>query len=769
MNRVALRPLWLFVLLCPLSCLLPFVLVAQTTSLATDTLSPCGVGLVLSGGGAKGIAHIGLIQALEEQEIPIDYITGTSIGAVIGGLYAVGLSPQEMMTLIRSRDFEMWQTGAIPAERRAYYKRSVQRPSYFSYKISLGESRVRRGFLSRTTLIAPEAMKLGVLQLFTPAELAAGGNFDRLFVPFRPVAGDLCRRRPVAFANGNLGESIRASMAFPFVFQAPEIDGTTYYDGGIYNNFPIDIMMRDFRPDFVIGSVVAENPRCPETGDLLGQLEGMVVQYTDYHVPPELGVRIRILLPEVGLLDFKRAASLYAVGYETGLRYADSIRARLDRLRPADEVQRRRRAYRATLPAWQLRQVEILGLSGGQRRYVARHFRRHDFASIRDGYYSLAADARVADLRPRVVQDSSGVQCFRLGVRVHRDLDLRLGGLLTALRQSRLYLGVGYQGMHCLATDIDVDVQLGERYRAALWSLRAELPTDLPIISTWRCLGIYERYRGQELIAPAEVPWEELRRIRWGASWQLEAPLGRCGLLRPGIAYDLIQCRCALPLTGADAETQSLPTSHYLRAELRSLRAGIELRWSQHTLQNYPDDGYDYHISAYRHFGGHLHTAAGRLPASGWWQLRGGAERYIPLLPAVRLGLSVQGVWSDMPLPTDPRLAAALSPAYRPEGHAQLMLHTDLTSRRYVAAALSPVLRLSRRASLRADLRRYQNYDRQRISTPQITWPAGVWVHDVAFLFRATPFDVALFLQRIRGDVGRTYVGIRVGSIVNWE
>jgi hypothetical protein len=97
------------------------------------------------------------------------------------------------------------------------------------------------------------------------------------------------------------------------------------------------------------------------------------------------------------------------------------------------------------------------------------------------------------------------------------------------------------------------------------------------------------------------------------------------------------------------------------------------------------------------------------------------------------------------------------------------MLHTDLISRRYVAAALSPVLRLSRRASLRADLRRYQNYDRQRISTPQITWPAGVWVHDVAFLFRATPFDVALFLQRIRGDVGRTYVGIRVGSIVNWE
>ena len=93
------------------------------------------VGLVLSGGGAKGIAHIGVIQALEENNIPIDYITGTSMGAIVGGLYAAGYTPQEMLDLLLSRDFSYWSTGRIDPNQVYYFTKSAQTPSLIDVPI----------------------------------------------------------------------------------------------------------------------------------------------------------------------------------------------------------------------------------------------------------------------------------------------------------------------------------------------------------------------------------------------------------------------------------------------------------------------------------------------------------------------------------------------------------------------------------------------------------------------------------------------------------
>lgn len=151
------------------------------------------VGLVLSGGGAKGIAHIGMIKALEENDIPIDYITGTSMGAIVGGLYAAGYSPDEMMTLIKSEDFQNWMSGKVEDRFQYYFRNENPTPEMFNLNIWLKDSTSsNKNFLLPSNLINPRQMNIVFTQLFGPASASSDYDFNYLMVPF-----SLCRFRCV--------------------------------------------------------------------------------------------------------------------------------------------------------------------------------------------------------------------------------------------------------------------------------------------------------------------------------------------------------------------------------------------------------------------------------------------------------------------------------------------------------------------------------------------------------------------------------------------
>ena len=210
------------------------------------------VGLVLSGGGAKGIAHIGVIKALEENNIPIDYITGTSMGAIVGGLYAAGYTPEEMMALIKSPGFANWSTGQIDQKLTYYFAKKSPTPEFVS--VNLGDKKASEGnSLLPQGLINPLPMNFAFMELFAGHTAQCGGNFDNLFVPFRCVASDVTHKRKIVCRDGDLGDAIRASMTFPVVFYPIKMNGVWVYDGGIYDNFPVDVMRSDFAPSIIIG------------------------------------------------------------------------------------------------------------------------------------------------------------------------------------------------------------------------------------------------------------------------------------------------------------------------------------------------------------------------------------------------------------------------------------------------------------------------------------------------------------------------------------
>ncbi|MCX6295540.1 MAG: patatin-like phospholipase family protein, partial [Bacteroidetes bacterium] len=258
------------------------------------------VGVVLSGGASSGISHIGVLKALEDNNIPIDYITGTSMGALVGSMYAMGYSPKQIEEFVKTDRFKEWSEGIVDQKYAYYFKRTDDNASWVTFKLSLDSA-----FVSTlpTNLISPVAMDFGVMELAGGPAAVANYNFDSLFVPFRCVASDIEKKESVVFRKGDLAEALRATMSYPFYIKPILVDGKLLFDGGLYNNFPSNVMYTDFFPDFMIGSNVSGNNPPPDEDNLLSQIKTMLQSKSNYDIPCEGGVIIEPKT-DVGLFDF---------------------------------------------------------------------------------------------------------------------------------------------------------------------------------------------------------------------------------------------------------------------------------------------------------------------------------------------------------------------------------------------------------------------------------------------------------------------------------
>ncbi|MHA7130119.1 patatin-like phospholipase family protein [Algoriphagus namhaensis] len=251
------------------------------------------LGLVLSGGGAKGMAHVGVIKAMEQAGLRADYVVGTSMGSVVGGLYALGYSAAEMEQIIRSIDWDLLLSNRvsfkdISFEEKEYYNRYLLEFPVVDKKI---------GFPSG--LIEGQALS-DVLHYFTWPAIDYE-NFDDFPVPFRCVATDISTGKPIVFDSGYLHNALRSSIAIPTVFSPFSLDSTAVVDGGVVNNFPVDVV-RSMGADVVIGVNVSDED-FRSAGDLgnfadillqLAMSESLRktaenIEQTDIYIKPDLG------------------------------------------------------------------------------------------------------------------------------------------------------------------------------------------------------------------------------------------------------------------------------------------------------------------------------------------------------------------------------------------------------------------------------------------------------------------------------------------------
>ena len=217
--------------------LLPAPVFAATDNVdADDTAARPKIGLVLGGGGARGAAHIGVLKELERLRIPVDAIAGTSMGAIIGGLYATGLNADELERLVNSID---WNAALSDApDRKALSFRRKQDDREFPIKLELG--------LRGTDLVLPngviQGQKLDLLLRELTLNVSNISSFDQLPIPFRAIASDIVAGEAVVLDSGDLAYAIRASMSVPGVFAPARIDGRLLVDGGLTGNLPVNVM-----------------------------------------------------------------------------------------------------------------------------------------------------------------------------------------------------------------------------------------------------------------------------------------------------------------------------------------------------------------------------------------------------------------------------------------------------------------------------------------------------------------------------------------------
>lgn len=471
------------------------------------------VGLVLSGGGAKGLTHIGIIRALEENNIPIDYITGTSMGAIVGSLYAMGYSPDDMEELLKSEDFQRWYSGEVEEEYMYYFKKNLPTPEFLNIRLSFRDSlNIKPQFLP-SSVVNPIQMNLVFIDLYARATAACGGNFDKLFVPFRCVASDVYNKKQLVMKNGDLGDAVRASMSFPFMFKPIEIDSILAYDGGIYNNFPTDVMRDDFHPDIIIGSVVATNPTKPKENDLMSQIENMVMQKTDYSVPESEGIVMTFKYNDVNLMDFQRINELHDIGYNRTMSMMDSIKSRIHRRVNLDNIRLRRLVYRSNYPELRFKNILIEGANAQQQAYIKKEFHATDdkeftYDDVKRGYFRLLSGNMISEIIPHAVFNSEDdTYDLHLKVKLEDNLSVRIGGNVSTTSSNQIYLGLSYQNLNYNAKEFTFDGQLGKIYNNVQLMGKIDFATSIP--TSYRLIAsisTFDYFKKEKLFSRNDKP-----------------------------------------------------------------------------------------------------------------------------------------------------------------------------------------------------------------------------------------------------------------------
>lgn len=299
------------------------------------------VGLALSGGGAKGAAHIGVLKYLVEQGVPIDYISGTSMGSIVGGLYAIGYTADQLDSLISNLDWSQYITGGLDRRYRSASSRMERSAYLLSVPFNLGtldsnitEARRRgNGFIASL----PGSFMGGnnITNLFNNLSLGYQDSmdFNDFPIPFACVATDVISGEEVVMRSGRFPTAIRASMAIPGVFSPVELGGKVLIDGGMTNNFPVDVC-QEMGADYVIGvevsdAMATDASQLRSLPQIFNQLISVTVQAKSARNRGGCKIYLHPDISGFGTMSFNKSAidSLVRRGYECAKEHAAEIEA----------------------------------------------------------------------------------------------------------------------------------------------------------------------------------------------------------------------------------------------------------------------------------------------------------------------------------------------------------------------------------------------------------------------------------------------------------
>lgn len=446
------------------------------------------VGLVFSGGGAKGLAHIGVLKALEENNIPIDYIVGTSMGGIVGGMYAAGYSPAEIEYLALSKDFQEWVSGRFQSNYRYYFRKKPENPSVITAKLQIDTSFQAK---IRSNLVNDIPLNFALLTLLAQSSANARDNFDKLFVPFRCVVADVFSQKMIPVSSGSLVEAIRGTFTVPLIYRPIKVGGKYVFDGGIYNNFPVDVMKKDFKPDYIIGCNVSsknfnEYPKENDEKLMNRVLLYMFLSKTDSTIIGANGIYLQPDVTGYNALNFAPVEELIKKGYDATMADMPNIKKALARRADMAELKKRREIFNTQNPDLTFNTFRATGINANQKKYVEKVFqneRKHlSLKDIKEGYYKLVADDNFETVYPKITyQPINDAYDFELQVQPKKNFKIDFGGVISSRPISNAYLGLQFNHLSSKSFTFNANFYSGKFYESVQTSARMDIPTRLPL------------------------------------------------------------------------------------------------------------------------------------------------------------------------------------------------------------------------------------------------------------------------------------------------
>ncbi len=672
------------------------------------------VAVVLSGGGSRGTAHIGVLKALEENNIPIDYVAGTSIGALVGALYASGYSPDEMERIFTSTDFQRWSSGIMNQDITYFYKKDE--PDAGWVNLNLDFSKNISGILP-TNFVSPIEMNFMLMQLFSGASAVAEYNFDNLFVPYRCTASDIDSNKMVVLRKGDLGKSVRASLTFPFYFKPIEIDNRLLFDGGMYNNFPADVATQDFSPDFIIGSKVAGNYPKPHPDDILTQIQNMLMTDTDFGLDPETGILIEPRVEKVSLIDFSMAKAFIDSGYVTTLRHLPEIKERVKIPRSREEVIAKRTEFNNKKPAYIIDSVSIKGMNNRSNEYVNRSLfhksTKVTLAEITDDYLQLAADD-ILKMGTSCMKYHPGRGHYELCMDMQpaEKFVLKFGGNISSRLANQAFVELQYKYLFKNALKVRGNVYFGKFYTSVMLDSRIDFPSKSPFyLGANLVYNHYDHFKSQIHFFEDQTPSYLIQDDNYLRFYGGKPVTGK-GKIEAGLATGLL-------------ENNYYQTNNFTREDTadrtRFSFAEGQVAWEINTLnrKQYASSGAKFRL-ALSYVDGLEKFNSGSLSSKEkdeykqnheWLRVKVVWENYFGSLGPLKLGFYGELNLSNQTLFSNYTSSLLAAPAFEPIPESKTVFLPNFRSFNYGAAGFKTIFNLSKKLELRADAYLYQPYE----------------------------------------------------------
>lgn len=617
-----------------------------------------------------------------------------------------------MEEIFTSQDFKDWAAGVLNSDYAYYLRKKEDDASMITFKLALDTSLEANLPVS---FVSSEAINFGLMSYLSESTASANENFDNLFVPFRCVASDIISKKEVVFKSGKLSMAVRASMSYPLYLKPVSYKNMLLFDGGLYNNFPSNVLYQEFSPDFIIGSNVSYNFDRPDEDNIVSQFKAIVAVETDYSVPCEQGIIINPNAEDYATFNFNNNKELIKIGYDATIAVIDSLKKNLNTFITKEAIENKRRVYRANLPKLNFHDVKVEGLKKSQNQYIENSIRlKRDTFSVNEleqEYVKLLSDDKIKSIYPEAEYDSlTNMFTLKLTAKKERDLFVSFGGLFSSKPIDEGFVGVKYNFLSKTAITLMANSYFGRFHNSLLGGVRFDFPFKVPFYSqTTYNVGSWDYFKSNNVFFDDIKPSYLLIRDKY-----LKTEIGIPVFYKGKLVFE-----------GSVGEVvneyyqtkQFLSTDTTDKTYFENIIGGVYFERNSLDRPQYATTG-SYFSMKYKYIKGNESTILGSTSNDTttynndieWGQIKLRYDQYFNKKHKVKFGLMFEGTYSEQRFFSNYSASILSAPAFLPIPEMRTLFQNNFRAYKYVAGGLKSILSLFNNFQWRIEGYAFQPY-----------------------------------------------------------